>query len=497
MNKRDVLHQRNKILVYFLAFANMLAIVTLLGVKIPAVQIAVMMAPSVCMNLIIFILHYSKKFIEGTMYLLVLGLIMANFSIIGTLKTPISMYMLFLCISIVTIYFEIKPLLFIIALSLGLLNYFGITAGETVYGDFSVRNIATSNMMFIIFSAFAIVQVNFSNMFFNNANKELNNAEMASRKISSIHQKLLGTLKGIERFSGELKENVQKANEISHTVANQFNTITGSIVHQDGQIENMTEQLVSSGRSIDDLESTSKAMNQLSSTTQDSASAGKVEIDHLNREIKTIAAIMQESEDRMLMLRQKMENIGEILTVIGNVSAQTNLLALNASIEAARAGEHGRGFAVVADEVRKLAEDSHQSVEKISGILNEIVKDVHLVSGSIEKGVQDVKGTESQSIKLMTSFENIEDHTAKLLSSSAAIQANVSKINGGMKVIDTSARSVLEYSHRNSEELMDLKETVKLQERQIQSIGDGFQIFVKEVDSLKEIIGEESMRGEL
>jgi methyl-accepting chemotaxis protein len=490
MDKRDVLHQRNKILVYFLAFANVLAIVTLLGVKIPVAQIAIMMSPSVLMNIVIFGLHYSKKFIVGTMYLLVLGLMMANFSIIGTLKTPISMYMLFLCISIVTIYFEIKPLVFIIALSLGLLNYFGITAGETVFGDYSVRNIATSNMMFIIFSAFAIIQVNFSNAFFNNANKELNNAETARLKISSIHQKLLGTLGGIERFSGELKENVKKANELSHTVANQFNTITGSIVHQDGQIENMTEQLVSSGRSIEDLENTSKALNQLSNTTQDSASAGKVEIDHLNHEIMTIASIMKESEDRMLALRQKTENIGEILTVIGNISAQTNLLALNASIEAARAGEHGRGFAVVADEVRKLAEDSHHSVEKISSILNEIVKDVHLVSGSIEKGVQDVKATQDQSKKLMKTFDSIEEQTAQLLSSSAVIQTNVIQINGGMKVIDTSAKSVMTYSHSNSEELIDLKETVKMQEHQVHSIGEGFQSFVKEIDTLREIIGE-------
>jgi len=490
MDKRDILHQRNRILVYFLAFANALAIVTLLGVKIPVAQIAIMMAPSVIMNIIIFGLHYSNRFIFGTMYLLVLGLMMANFSIIGTLKTPISMYMLFLCISIVTIYFEIKPLIFIMVLSLGLLNYFGITAGDTVYGGYSVRNLATSNLMFVIFCAFAVVQVNFSNHFFNDAKKELSNAESARIKISSIHQKLLGTLQGIERFSSELKENVKTANELSHTVAAQFNTITGSIVHQDGQIENMTAQLVTSSQSIEDLENTSKALNILSNSTQESASAGKVDINHMNSEIMTIASIMHESEDRMVALRQKTENIGEILSVIGNISSQTNLLALNASIEAARAGEHGRGFAVVADEVRKLAEDSHHSVEKISAILNEIVKDVHLVSGSIEKGVLDVKGTEAQSIKLMTSFDSIEEQTTKLLSSSAMIQANVSKINGGMKVIDTSARTVMTYSHGNSEELIDLRETVKMQEKQIQSIGDGFQSFVKEIDTLREIIGE-------
>jgi methyl-accepting chemotaxis protein len=483
-----VLHQRNKILVYFLAFANLLAITTLISVKIHPTQVALMMSPSVLMNIIIFVLHYTNKMIRGTMYLLVVGLMMANLSIIGTLKSPISMYMLFLCISIVTIYFEIKPLLFIIILSLGLLNYFGITAGESVYGAVSIRNIATSNMMFVIFCAFAIIQVNFSNLFFNNANNELENAENARLKIASIHQRLLGTLQSIERFSHELNENVTQANALSHTVSDQFNTIAGSIIHQDGQIENMTNQLVTNGQSIEDLENTSKALNQLSYTTQTSALSGKTEIDHLNSEIITITAIMKESDLCIGSLRQKTENIGEILNVISAISNQTNLLALNASIEAARAGEHGRGFAVVAEEVRKLAEDSHQSVEKIASILHEIVKDVHLVSASIEKGVHDVHKTKEQSTTLMTAFNYIEVQTTELLNSSNLIQSNVSQINEGMKVIDSSAKSVLSYSHSNSEELVQLKESVKMQEQQIQSIGDSFHDFVKEIDALKEII---------
>lgn len=375
-------------------------------------------------------------------------------------------------------------------LSLGLLNYFGITAGETVFGGFSVRNMATSNMMFIIFSAFAIVQVNFSNRFFNDARNQLINVEETGQKLAFIHQRLLETLKGVERFCGELKENVKNANELSHTVAQQFKTITGSIVNQESQIESMTDQLVNSGLSIDDLEKASKALNLLSDSTQNSANAGKSEISDLNKEMASITAIMQESEDRMMALRLKTENIGDILSVIGSISAQTNLLALNASIEAARAGEHGRGFAVVADEVRKLAEDSHQSVEKISQILNEIVKDVHLVSNSIEKGVADVLVTQTQSIKVLGTFDSIQEQTEQLLSSSAVVQNSVVQINGGMKNIDNSAKAVLVYSHTNTEALLDLRETVNRQEKEIQSIGDGFQEFVKEIDGLREIIEE-------
>jgi len=87
------------------------------------------------------------------------------------------------------------------------------------------------------------------------------------------------------------------------------------------------------------------------------------------------------------------EEIGEILTVIDEVTDQTSLLALNAAILAAQAGEHGKAFAVVADQVKTLAQRTSASVKQIGEMIrsvqagsNEAAKAMALAIHSVEEG---------------------------------------------------------------------------------------------------------------
>ena len=68
--------------------------------------------------------------------------------------------------------------------------------------------------------------------------------------------------------------------------------------------------------------------------------------------------------------------IGEVMSLLDDISERTNLLALNASIEAARAGDVGKGFAVVANEVRNLATQSKESSNHVKDNLRDIEKKV-------------------------------------------------------------------------------------------------------------------------
>ncbi|WP_370323633.1 methyl-accepting chemotaxis protein [Candidatus Kurthia intestinigallinarum] len=137
------------------------------------------------------------------------------------------------------------------------------------------------------------------------------------------------------------------------------------------------------------------------------------------KDVQNTVLYMQEIEksvDDMLVsiksLSEHSTNIETFVSAITDISDQTNLLALNAAIEAARAGEVGKGFAVVADEVRQLAEQSNESANKITLIIDALQKEMRETATQMEKVTTQVKnGVQTVNLTGKT-FNDIQQATS-------------------------------------------------------------------------------------
>src|SRR5690625_4890541 len=135
---------------------------------------------------------------------------------------------------------------------------------------------------------------------------------------------------------------------------------------------------------------------------------------------------IRELSDTFHSLTSNIQETGQFLEQITDVSKQTNLLALNAAIEAARAGEAGQGFAVVADEVRKLADESAHSALQITNLVRTIQEEtataVHSMEDGTEKVAEGLNKTNDLSAVFHTIERAVQDVEGKVQEVSAAVE---------------------------------------------------------------------------
>jgi methyl-accepting chemotaxis protein len=157
-------------------------------------------------------------------------------------------------------------------------------------------------------------------------------------------------------------------------------TVTGTL----GTLSNSTDDLKATAHSMANTatETNAKATavatasEEASTNVQTVASAAEelsASIAEISRQVSESSRISAEAvseadrtNQRVQVLSDAAQKIGDVVKLINAIAGQTNLLALNATIEAARAGEAGKGFAVVASEVKNLATQTAKATEDIA-----------------------------------------------------------------------------------------------------------------------------------
>ncbi|MGG7164183.1 methyl-accepting chemotaxis protein [Clostridium ihumii] len=184
----------------------------------------------------------------------------------------------------------------------------------------------------------------------------------------------------------------------SDAISSAMNEIATGNSEQAVEVSKIQKEMDEFGISVTDIDTNIGNVFQIAADTGSKLEVGKKEMEKLNESVVNFDSKFKEFNTDIENMNDKISSVNAITTTIKQIAEKTNLLALNAAIESARAGEAGKGFSVVAEEIRKLAEQSQQSLEQISKVIENV----------LQEGDKIIYSTNGMNKEMINQKENIE-----------------------------------------------------------------------------------------
>lgn len=221
--------------------------------------------------------------------------------------------------------------------------------------------------------------------------------QLLQTQLHSIIENISNNINIIRTTSEHLNLTAKETKEAMLGVNASVTSVAESAVTQADTSQNVSVHISDMGERISRTAVEVNALNQNASMMQNSGESAvrtMQELCTINDEVKSAVEIIRRQTNQTNESAQKIKNAASI---IAEIAEETNLLSLNASIEAARAGESGRGFAVVAAQIQKLAEQSNQSGNEITRVIDELIQDSDETVATMER-VQEIILTQNENM---------------------------------------------------------------------------------------------------
>ena len=293
-----------------------------------------------------------------------------------------------------------------------------------------------------------------------------------------------GTVAGLRKLIGELKENIlqlERSSALLKSLSDESKRISGEVA---GTIREAAE---ASDTQLFRFEETARAMNEVAAGVNRVAEASGDAAERSGlagqkadqggekvlRVISQMETIADSSETIKRVVDQLAERAGEIGKMVGEIRAiagQTNILALNAGIEAVHAGEHGRGFAVVAGEIRRLAAQTAEFSERIAELVGLIREGTAQAVEAIQGGMAEARTGREAAREAGEAFGEIREEVRRLSEQIEDVSATAEEMASGSEEVTAAVDDVASITRRLARQFAEVSASVGTQIRRVEEV---------------------------
>lgn len=259
--------------------------------------------------------------------------------------------------------------------------------------------------------------------------KSIESVNNSATSLTAVAEETIAASEEVSRAIGEVASGATKQAQDSEETNNRAMSLSMKIEHVNRNVEKMTK---------------------LSQIAENTNQKGLAQMKDLRKKNSESNEVINNVGNVISKLSENVEEIGQVIHSITEISDQTNLLALNASIEAARAGDSGRGFAVVADEVRKLAEQSAKAAQQVKTTISTIENETNMVVKEMDQTIAiSIKQNETVS-HTESAFSDISLTINDIVSSISSIKSEVEDINSLKDEVVASIQSIASVAEQSA-----------------------------------------------
>lgn len=343
---------------------------------------AILAATCIVPMIAAYVVYFSKKDSSVVRYLVGLGFLLFYGYIMFTTKTDMPFCYVLVAVSIFIVYADHKFSVLIgsiaFAINVGVLIKKITTTGLTAEQVTNTEIALACVFLTCLFSVLATKKItDIGQASIAKADTEKENSD---RLLETTLQVATAITENIESAVSET-ENLNQAIGITQRSMEDLTNGTNDTV------DAIMEQQKSTNEIADYIESVEMATGEIVkelSSAEENLNIGHDIMNELVEQVKVSEESSAVASKEMEGLKEKADEMQNIVGLISNVAKQTALLSLNASIEAARAGEAGRGFSVVASEISNLAAQTNTATDDINRLIENITVSIGEVTKAME-----------------------------------------------------------------------------------------------------------------
>ncbi|WP_304944174.1 methyl-accepting chemotaxis protein [Vallitalea guaymasensis] len=317
-----------------------------------------------------------------------------------------------------------------------------------------------------------------------NVNKSIKDLKLAKLEQQNIQTDILHLMNISNNNSKSVYDIVKETSESSEVLVDNITLVTDKMNYNTEHIQNeanlinsVQDKMIEITKLSNEMKDSFTDMHQMVYTSNDIS-------DSLTDKSKEVKDKYNYVYNGMKVLKNKTNEISDIVKIITSLSEQTNLLSLNASIEAARAGEYGKGFAVVADEIRQLADQSKESIGNVSIIINDIIDEVDKNVESVESAKNLNNKQESLIIESKNSLSNISDSVDLVKNKMETVNDQISYALSATKKIND---SIINTKKTSEEILVNFDDTLDISNKHIDSSNTAMNLVEELINTSQEM----------